>query len=152
MKTKSKSSAIAREKAIAAKAALMDQLEAFEDEEHGDPILARILHFSAKYSARNAMLIVMQNPEATEVAGFKAWQERGRQVRKGEHGIRILAPAGRGEDEVDATGKVAKQGRQFFRLISVFDIAQTDDVEDLPPVEPIDWEAVFADEEDQSDL
>lgn len=125
---KTKISAAAKEKAAAAKTALMDQLEAFEGDEHTDPILAQLAHFAAKYSERNAMLIVMQAPEATEVAGFKAWQERGRQVRKGEHGIRILAPAGRGaSDEPTAEHPEGKPGRQFFRLISVFDISQTDE-------------------------
>ena len=124
-----KTSAAAKEKAIAAKTALMDQLEAFEGEEHGDSVLASIAHFAAKYSPRNAMLIVMQAPEATEVAGFKAWQARGRQVRKGEHGIRILAPAGRGEGtEPTEEQPEGKPGRQFFRVISVFDISQTDEI------------------------
>lgn len=44
------------------------------------------------YSANNCMLIAMQCPEATRVAGFKAWERLGRQVRKGEHAIRIMAP------------------------------------------------------------
>ena len=124
-----KSSKYAVDKAIAAKTALMDQLEAFEGEEYGDPVLARIEHFVVKYSARNAMLIVMQAPEVTEVAGFKAWQERGRQVRKGEHGIRILAPAGRGQGaEPTEENPEGKPGRQYFRLISVFDISQTDEI------------------------
>ncbi len=38
------------------------------------------------------MLISMQCPDATQVAGFRRWQELGRQVRKGEKAIRILAP------------------------------------------------------------
>ena len=45
------------------------------------------------YSARNCMLIYMQMPEATRVAGYKAWQQKfNRQVRKGEKSIAILAP------------------------------------------------------------
>jgi hypothetical protein len=40
----------------------------------------------------NCILIATQRPDATQVAGFKAWQQLGRQVRKGEHGIRIMAP------------------------------------------------------------
>src|SRR5258706_13283706 len=44
------------------------------------------------YSFGNVCLIVSQRPDATQVAGYKAWQKLGRQVRKGEHGIRILAP------------------------------------------------------------
>jgi hypothetical protein len=44
------------------------------------------------YSFSNVCLIVSQRRGATHVAGYKAWQKLGRQVRKGEHGIRILAP------------------------------------------------------------
>src|SRR6266436_5525957 len=44
------------------------------------------------YSFGNVCLIVSQRPDASRVAGYKAWQKLGRQVRKGEHGIRILAP------------------------------------------------------------
>src|SRR3954454_829119 len=44
------------------------------------------------YSFGNVCLIVSQRPDATQVAGYKTWQKLGRQVRKGEHGIRILAP------------------------------------------------------------
>ncbi len=42
------------------------------------------------YSFRNILLIKSQNRGATRVAGFRAWQEMGRQVRKGGHGIRIM--------------------------------------------------------------
>src|SRR5688572_23566162 len=44
------------------------------------------------YSFRNVMLIAMQRPEATRVAGFNAWRKLGRFVKKGEHGIVIVAP------------------------------------------------------------
>ena len=44
------------------------------------------------YSLNNCMLIAMQSPEATHVAGFKAWKQLGRHVRKGEHSIKIMAP------------------------------------------------------------
>src|SRR5207247_3740371 len=44
------------------------------------------------YSFANVCLIVSQRPDATRVAGYKTWQKLGRQVRNGEHGIRILAP------------------------------------------------------------
>ena len=45
-----------------------------------------------RYSFGNQMLIALQRPGATRVAGYRAWQGLGRQVRKGEKGIRILAP------------------------------------------------------------
>ncbi|MEK7477682.1 MAG: ArdC family protein, partial [Candidatus Coatesbacteria bacterium] len=55
----------------------------------------RFLDMSARfwrYSFHNQMLIAIQRPNATLVAGFNAWKEMGRYVKQGEHGIRILAP------------------------------------------------------------
>ena len=54
-----------------------------------------------RYSPTNVLLIAMQQPTATHVAGFHAWRRVGRWVRKGECGIRILAPVVRrkGEEE-----------------------------------------------------
>ncbi|MEG2088059.1 MAG: ArdC family protein [Angelakisella sp.] len=46
-----------------------------------------------QYSFRNSILIFLQNPDATRVAGFNAWKALGRSVNKGEHGLQILAPA-----------------------------------------------------------
>jgi antirestriction protein ArdC len=88
------------------------------------------------YSANNCMLIAMQCPEATRVAGFKAWQQLGRQVRKGEHAIRIMAPmvVKRRDDDGGETDETIT----LFRAVSVFDISQTDG-EPLPepPCEPL---------------
>src|SRR5215211_7674236 len=44
------------------------------------------------YSWRNCLLIMTQMPTATQVAGYRTWQGMGRQVRKGEHGIAVIAP------------------------------------------------------------
>jgi antirestriction protein ArdC len=78
----------------------------------------------------------MQRPDATEVAGFRTWQALGRQVRKGERSIRILAPMS--VKDRDAAGEETGERITFFRSVSVFDIAQTDG-EPLPerPREPI---------------
>ena len=72
-------------------------------------------------------LIMYQNPYATQVAGYKVWQSLGRQVRKGEHGLRILAPLAVKDKE---NGETNIKG---FRGVSVFDISQTDG-EELPEV------------------
>ena len=45
-----------------------------------------------KYSFGNTILILLQKPDATKVAGFKAWQKMGRRIKKGEKGIAIFAP------------------------------------------------------------
>ena len=81
-----------------------------------------------RYSPRNVMLISMQRPEATSVAGFRTWQSLGRQVRKGERGIAILAPMVRPADDEGAARLAG------FRWVTVFDISQTTG-EDLP--EPV---------------
>lgn len=77
-----------------------------------------------RYSLGNALLIWSQRPTATHVAGFHTWRQLGRQVRKGEKGIRILAPIVRrlaADDRVDEEDKVVA-----FRPAYVFDASQTD--------------------------
>src|SRR5579871_913343 len=57
--------------------------------------LTRYLHTLSKfwtYSTHNCMLIAMQRPGATRVAGYRAWQALGRQVKRGAKGIGILCP------------------------------------------------------------
>jgi hypothetical protein len=73
-----------------------------------------------RYSPRNVMLIALQRPDATSVAGYRTWSSLGRQVRRDERGISILAPMlrrCRPEDEAQLTG---------FRWVTVFDITQTE--------------------------
>jgi len=75
-----------------------------------------------RYSLGNVLLIGMQCPQATHVAGFRAWQRMGRRVRKGERGIRIMAPIIR-----RATVAEEEQERVVaFKSVSVFDVSQTD--------------------------
>lgn len=82
------------------------------------------------YSFRNCLLIVSQCEHATQLDGFVGWRERGRTVRKGEHSIKILAPAGRRDEEAPSeVNPEGKSARQFFRVAHVFDISQTDELE-----------------------
>jgi hypothetical protein len=53
------------------------------------------------YSWRNCLLILQQKPDATRVAGYRTWQSLGRQVRRGERGIAVLAPVTYPRDEPD---------------------------------------------------
>jgi len=91
-----------------------------------------------RYSFSNTLLISRQRPEATRIAGFHAWRAMGRFVRAGEHGIAILAPCvyrRQGSDdsvEVDAEPETERVLRGF-KVVHVFDIAQTDG-EELPEV------------------
>ncbi len=93
------------------------------------------------YSAHNVALILAQNPDATRVAGYRAWQQLGRQVRKGEKGLVILVPLvsrvkGDGDTEADEQDErvVTRFGVGY-----VFDVAQTDGepLPDPPAVEAI---------------
>lgn len=81
-----------------------------------------------QYSFRNVLLILQQRPEATLVAGLKRWNELGRQVRKGEKAIAILAPTlKRVELEDGATGEVRVEQRLVgFHTTYVFDVSQTE--------------------------
>ena len=102
---------------------LISELEAGRSD-HLKAYLAAIGRFH-RYSMGNAMLIYLQQPAATRVAGFHTWRQLGRQVRKGEHGIAILAPI---------VHRLAKDDREeeeenqvvAFRSAHVFDISQTD--------------------------
>lgn len=103
------------------------------------------------YSFSNTLLIAMQKPEATYVAGYTSWQRNfDRQVMKGEKGIKILAPApykAKEEREridpstqkpvLDADGNPVTETvevmRPAFKVVSVFDISQTDGKE-LPDI------------------
>ena len=97
-----------------------------------------------KYSLNNTMLISMQKPDATLVAGFNKWRDGfSRHVKKGEKGIKIIAPTPykiKEEREkldpqtktplLDASGKVQTEEVEIqipmFRVVSVFDVSQTE--------------------------
>lgn len=103
------------------------------------------------YSFNNTLLIAMQKPEATLIAGYTAWQRNfDRHVMKGEKGIRILAPApykAKVEKEkidpktqkpmLDKDGKPITETvevmRPAFKVVSVFDVSQTEGKE-LPDI------------------
>ena len=97
-----------------------------------------------RYSVNNTMLIYMQKSEATLVAGFNKWKNQfARHVKKGEHGITIIAPTPykkkieemkRAPDThapiLDADGKAVMEEKEIeipmFRPVKVFDVSQTD--------------------------
>ena len=76
------------------------------------------------YSINNTILAWIQRPDFSLLAGFKAWQKHGRQVRKGERAIRILAPMTRKiKSDKDEEETILIRG---FRPVSVFDVSQTE--------------------------
>ena len=86
--------------------------------------------------AGNVWLILAQRPDASRVASFHAWRALGRHVRRGEHGIRMLAPVTMGPREDGATDdpQAAEVDHVVtrFRVATTFDIASTDG-DPLPP-------------------
>src|SRR3712207_5497160 len=92
-----------------------------------------------RYSFNNQLLIFLQRPDATLVAGFRRWQELGRQVRKGERGISILAPCRyRAKIEDEHGDEQTVHRLTGFRVAYVFDVGQTEGepIEDLDAVRP----------------
>lgn len=84
------------------------------------------------YSVNNIILIMMQKPEASLVAGYKAWQTKfKRQVRKGEKGITILAPCQHKKKIEDEDGETKEVVWTSYKAVKVFDVSQTDG-EELP--------------------
>ncbi len=99
------------------------------------------------YSLNNTLLIAMQKPDATTVAGYTTWKSLGRQVKKGQKAIQILAPIiykKKREDEGEEDDKAsARRDKPLseetekilvgFKIVNVFDIAQTEG-EPLPEI------------------
>jgi len=118
---------------------LIEQLEAGKS----DALTAYLNAMSRfhNYSFGNVLEIARQRPNATRVAGMYAWNQLGRRVKKGEKGIRILAPIvgiKRKKDE-EAEKDVTKQNTRIlvgFRNAYVFDVEQTDGAE-LPAMREI---------------
>ncbi len=80
-----------------------------------------------RYSFGNVALIATQRPDATRVAGFRAWQALGRSVRRGERAIWILAPLlGRRDPDEDGEDRPERRTVRGFTAVPVFDLAQTD--------------------------
>ncbi len=83
-----------------------------------------------RYSANNVLLIALQCPHATAVAGYRTWQKAGRQVKKGEKSIKILAPIVRKfrVEETNDAGDVEETEKKslYFRAVPVFDVSQTE--------------------------
>jgi hypothetical protein len=77
-----------------------------------------------RYSFPNQILILSQRPDATWVAGYRAWVRLGRQVRQGERAIRILAPCLVVPEPAEGEGPPSPT-LLGFRVAHVFDLAQT---------------------------
>ena len=103
------------------------------------------------YSAGNCILIWVQKPDASLVAGYKTWQNKfKRQVRKGEKSIYIIAPCPRKymKEVKDKDGNMVEKEVQYiaYKAVPVFDISQTDGDEVPTLVKVLDGEVVEYDE------
>jgi hypothetical protein len=117
---------------------LTAQVEDLVDSDRWKQFLAVAARFH-RYSANNVLLLLSQMPSATRVAGYRRWQSLGRQVRRGEAGLAILAPCvsrARPLDDTEAEERPELvRVLQGFRVAYVWDISQTDG-EPLPEVRP----------------
>ncbi len=118
---------------------LIKQLEAG----HSDALTAYLNAMGRfhSYSFCNVLEIARQRPTATKVAGMYAWNQLGRRVKKGEKGIRILAPiiGIKRKPDAEAEKDITKQNTRVlvgFRNAYVFDVEQTEGVE-LPAMREV---------------
>lgn len=88
-----------------------------------------------QYSFNNTLMIWAQKSDATMVAGYRAWQAKGRQVRRGETSIKVYGPVTKREPKVDEGGKPVRDadGKPVYEVrivgvkpVSVFDVSSTD--------------------------
>ena len=116
----------------------LEAVEALKTSEGWQRWLSLRRHFH-RYSLANQLLIALQMPHATRVAGFRAWLKLGYAVRRGERAIKIWVPVPPSKKKLDEWrargGDPADRPRTWFRLGPVFDRSQ---VEPLPPpAEPV---------------
>ena len=133
-----------QEKIKAALNRIEDSLQAINTDEDW----LKFLSFQAQfynYSFGNAMLIFSQNPNATYVKGYKAWNQLGRYVKKGSKGLAILAPCIRKVEVFkepenknlyhdEEAEKEIRKVVSGFRIAYVYDIADTDGDDSMLPV------------------
>ena len=124
-----------REDALKISDDAIEQLTSALEQGHSEKLTAYIRTLSRfhRYSFGNVMLITFQRPNATHVAGYATWKKLGRHVKKGEHGLAILAPIvcrpKLDENSLHPTASDEEQRPtplRGFKVVSVFDVSQTD--------------------------
>ena len=99
--------------------------------------MLRVVSKFHRYSFNNHLMIFLQRPDATVVAGFNRWKSLGRFVKKGEKGIAIFAPCKyKTKIETEHGDETTVQQVRGFRVVHVFDISQTEG-EGLPDLDAV---------------
>ena len=125
-----------QQQAEALHASIVEQVQQLADSGRWRAFLefARSFH---NYSLNNLLLILAQRPDSTMVAGFRQWQAKGRQVRKGEKSIKIFGYREKKADPPDRADEATEDSKRlirYFPTLSVFDITQTDPIEGALPL------------------
>ena len=97
--------------------------ELFESERYKEYL--RVMARFHNYSFNNTLLIAMQCPGATRLAGFQTWKKFGRHVKKGEKGIKVIAPAPY-KKTIEQDGEETVVLVPHFKVVSTYDIGQTE--------------------------
>lgn len=132
---------------------MQDAVEALRTSDGWRRWLTARRHFH-DYSFRNQILIAMQMPEATRVAGFTAWLKLGYAVQRGETGIWIWAPCHPSKKQMrewrEAGADPEAEPRTFFRMVKAWDASQVAPLPEFPgervplrpPSEPIEGDSL----------
>jgi Zn-dependent peptidase ImmA (M78 family) len=116
-------------------AELLKELDERIDKVQSSDEFKEVLEFFSKfhnYSYHNSILIMIQKPKATLVAGYRQWQKKfDRHVKKGEKGIAILAPFTYKKKKADIDSNLDSDEEKevtktYFRPVYVFDVSQTE--------------------------
>jgi antirestriction protein ArdC len=121
--------------------ALVDDVEAAGGSEE----LQRFMDFNSKfrtYSWNNTLLIYIQRPTAKRVAGKGTWYKKfHRKLKLGAKGITIFAPMTKKVKEKDLDGMDKEQKISFFRPVTVFDIEDTEPIDERGEIPNLEWHA-----------
>ncbi|WP_295122444.1 ArdC-like ssDNA-binding domain-containing protein [uncultured Leifsonia sp.] len=118
-------------------ASIADQVQQLTDSDQWRKFLDFTRSFHT-YSLNNLLLILSQRPDASAVAGFRQWQAKGRQVRRGEKAIKIFGYSTKKITEEDPeTGDEVEKRLTRFPVLSVFDIDQTDPIDGAEILNPV---------------
>lgn len=97
--------------------------ELFESDRYKEYL--RVMARFHRYSFNNTLLIAMQCPGATRLAGFQSWKKFGRHVKKGEKGIKVIAPTPF-KKTVEEDGEEKEVVVPRYKVVSTYDVSQTE--------------------------